>query len=196
MIWPRRQKLPSDLPLVKLEGFRVILRPPQLEDWSKWAKIRDKNRAFLEPLEPTWPENCLTRDFYERRYARQTKDRQQDRAYSFLILTKENKTIIGGVNINNICRGAAQYASLGYWLDQDEQGVGYMAESLRLAINYGFKDLKLHRFHAGCLADNQSSINLLLKLGFTEEGFAKKYVRINGQWQDHKLFGLPVEDWN
>lgn len=196
MIWPRLSEAKPVLPALKLEGFRVILRPPKLKDWTDWAEIRDKNRDILEPLEPAWPENCLSLDFFKRRLARQVRDWQSDRGYSFLVFTKENSSLIGGVNINHVCRGAAQYASLGYWLDRDAQGVGYMAEALRLVIDYGFNELELHRFHAGCLQDNKRSINLLLKLGFVEEGMAEKYVQINGKWQDHRLFGLPVERWS
>jgi ribosomal-protein-alanine N-acetyltransferase len=32
--------------------------------------------------------------------------------------------------------------------------------------------------------------------GFVREGLARRYLRINGQWQDHVLFGLIEEDWH
>lgn len=195
MIWPRKAAAKLTLPPVKLEAVRVIVRPPHLSDSAQWIKVRRRNESFLKPYEPTWMENCLTEDFFKRRLMQQVRDWQRGRSHSFLIFKKEDNVLIGGVNINNVSRGASQYATLGYWIDEQEQGVGYMAEALRLVIDFGFKSLKLHRFNAGCLKDNERSAKLLLKLGFEEEGFAKKYVQIDGKWQDHRLFGLPMEHW-
>lgn len=193
MIWPRRRASPVCVPSALLQGPRVTVRPPAPEDWPQWAEVRGRNRAHLVTLEPRWPNNCLSRDFFIRRLERQYSDWHKDRAYSFVIMDKKN--LLGGININNVCRGAAQYATLGYWLDAQAQGQGYMSEALALVIDYGFKTLKLHRFNAGCLPHNDKSVNLLKRLGFEEEGFARKYVQINGQWQDHRLFGLPAEHW-
>ncbi|MCB9990016.1 MAG: GNAT family N-acetyltransferase [Rhodospirillales bacterium] len=195
MIWPRRRLDTARIPSVHLTGERVTVRPPRAEDWRSWAEVRSRNRAMLEPLEPRWPENCLTREFFSRRLARQMQDWQRGQSCSFLIFETSSQTLIGGVNINNIARGAAQHASLGYWLDQAFQGRGYMREALTLVIDFGFSALKLHRFNAGCLSGNERSAGVLLRLGFKEEGFAEKYVQIDGQWQDHRLFGLPAEHW-
>lgn len=183
------------MPAIVLTGERLIVRPPALSDWPQWTEVRGRNRAFLKPYEPSWPEDCLSRAFFERRLQRQARDWRMGQGYSFLIFDKTTASLIGGININNVCRGAAQYGTLGYWLDEEEQGSGYMAEALRLVINYGFTHLQLHRFNAGCLPGNERSARLLAKLGFAEEGFAKKYVQIDGRWQDHLLFGLPCEDW-
>ena len=195
MIWPRRVDSYDELPELRLEGFRVYLRPPKRSDMDDWISVRSKNREFLEPFEPTWPQNCLTSEFFNKRLKRMTSDWQSDRAYSFFIFLNESDVFIGGVNINNVARGASQSATLGYWLSKDQQRSGYMSEALRQIIIYAFEELKLHRLNAGCLLDNQPSISLLKKLGFEEEGMAKKFVQINGKWQDHKLFGLPVEHW-
>ena len=57
-------------------------------------------------------------------------------------------------------------------------------------IPFAFGPLGLHRLEAACLPTNDASGNLLLKAGFTEEGYAKAYLKINGEWRDHVLFGL------
>ena len=103
--------------------------------------------------------------------------------------------MIGGMNVNNICRGAAQYATLGYWISEDHQGQGYMSEALRLTLQFCFERLKLHRVNAACLPNNARSENLLRRAGFKHEGFAEKYISINGAWRDHVLYGLNVENW-
>lgn len=178
-----------------LEGFRVFLRRPCVNDYAQWVSVRSQNKEFLTPWEPTWADDALAEPYFRRRCGRQEREWRDDKAYAFLIFKKDSEELIGGININNICRAVAQFGSLGYWVSEKHQGQGYMSEALRLVIAYGFNELKIHRLHAGCLVRNERSKNLLSKLGFSEEGFAKKYLKINGMWQDHILFGLTVEDW-
>lgn len=183
------------MPDIRLTGARIILRPPQRFDCAPWMAVRAQNRAMLEMFEPLWPDDALTPVFFERRLARQNRDWAQDRAYSFLINPADDaRAIIGGININNVHRGAAQYASLGYWLGEDRQGQGLMGEALGIICRYAFEDLRLHRLNAATLPENIKSRRLLERAGFAEEGFAKSYIEINGAWRDHVLFGLVRSD--
>ena len=59
---------------------------------------------------------------------------------------------------------------------------------------YAFANLRLHRIEAACLPTNQRSIRLLEGAGFRREGLARAYLRINGVWQDHLLYGLLESD--
>lgn len=179
----------------ELTGYQVILRPPEIDDADEWIGLRKKNRNFLKPFEPKWPEKALTHDFFTRRTKRQLKDWEDDRAYSFLIFRRDNEEMIGGFNINNVCRGAAQYASLGYWIDEAHQGHGYMAAAMRMGLHFAYHDVKLHRMHAATLLHNLRSIKLLKRMGFQEEGRAHAYIEIDGYWQDHILFGLVLEQF-
>lgn len=189
------QTAKPSLPKIVLQGFRISMRPPTQHDWLEWAEVRQKNKLYLEPFEPEWATDALTEDYFRRRLKLQFDEWQADRARAFLIFKWDGDELIGGMNINNICRGVAQYASLGYWISENEQGQGYMAEALKLTVRYCFENLKLHRVNASCLPHNERSKNLLLKGGFTQEGFAEKYLQINKLWQDHILFGLPIERW-
>ena len=190
-MWPGRKQTNAapTLPPVILTGPRVYIRPPAPFDATAWAAVRAINEPSLRLLEPTWPEDCLSEDFFARRLRRQARDWHDDTAYSFLIFLPGGD-LIGGINLNHVARGAAQSASIGYWLNAAHQGQGYMREALGLAIDYALETLALHRINAACLPGNAKSIALLKALGFEEEGFAKAYYRINGVWEDHALFGL------
>ena len=150
----------------------------------------------LKPFEPSWPPDCLSKDFFKRRLKRQERDWQNDRGKSFLVFKASDVSLIGGININNIQRGAAQYATLGYWIDKDHEGQGYMSEALQITLKYCFTHLNLHRVHASCILRNERSKKLLLNNGFVEEGQAKNYLKIDGHWQDHILFGCCIENFN
>jgi len=194
-MWPVKTK-PSQ---ARLQCFlttpRLILRPPCEHDFAAWRRVRALNESYLRPFEPAWPKDCLIESFYHRRIARITQDWQSDRGYSFLILDKNTSALIGGININNVTRGAAQYASLGYWLDEGSQGAGYMTEATKCTVDFAFSVLSLGRVNAATLPHNQKSRAMLLRVGFVEEGFAKSYIQIDGRRQDHILYGLNAYDF-
>lgn len=181
------------LPDISLTAKNIYLRPPARQDADVWLALRAQNAQRLKKLEPRWPKDGLTRAFFKRRLARQIQDWNDDLGYPFLIFSKTDKKLLGGVNINHVCRGAAQYATLGYWLDKKAEGHGYMSRALHLIQNFSFGPLGLHRLNAAVLPGNTRSINLLKRAGFEEEGFAIQYIQIDGEWRDHILFGLPRE---
>lgn len=184
-----------NFPAVRLTGKRIILRPPAPIDWEEWARLRSDSRNTLVPFEPAWHEESLSKKMFTARLSRQSREWAAGRSCSFLIFKGDDQTLLGGINMNNITRGAAQSCSLGYWLGERHQGQGYMGEAMRLVMIYGFDALKLHRINAATLPHNGKSMKLLRRHGFEEEGFAKSYLQINGTWQDHFLFGITEENF-
>lgn len=191
----------NTLPNVRLAGSRLILRPPQPTDFAAWSQVRDQSRAFLTPWEPTWPENALSRATFNRRLKRHADDWQRDTAYAFFLVVpaggdQEANLVVGGLNISNVRRGVAQSGTLGYWVGEPFAGRGYMSEAVGIALRFCFEALQFHRVEAACLPGNAASRRVLERNGFREEGYAAGYLRINGQWRDHVLFGLTVERWS
>ena len=185
---------PSSMPEMVLRGAQVYLRPPQDRDWSAWADVRRASRAFLEPWEPTWPSDALTRDYYRRRVRQQAQDWRDDAGYSFFIFRAADDALVGGINMTNVRRGVAQMASLGYWVGEAYARQGNMSAGIACVAHFAFDRLGLHRLEAACLPANDASAGVLRKAGFTEEGYARRYLRINGKWEDHLLFALLDDD--
>lgn len=102
--------------------------------------------------------------------------------------------IIGSVALSNIVYGAFLSCHLGYRLDAGEEGKGYMTEALQTLISYAFQELKLHRIEANIMPHNAASFRVVEKLGFTYEGLARKYLKINGKWEDHVHMVLLNEE--
>lgn len=179
---------------VRLEGKRTFLRPPGERDWLAYAELRAASRNFLEPWEPTWSSDALTRDAFSRRLERYASDWRDDAGYSMFVFERDSEALLGGITLSNVRRGVAQAGTLGYWIGEAYSGQGYMREGLRLLLGFCFSDLALHRVEAACLPNNDASRGLLLAAGFSENGFARKYLKIRGVWQDHLLFSLLAED--
>ncbi len=177
-----------------LNGRRVFLRTPNLEDFSEWAALRERSRAFLTPWEPVWQPGDLTRASFRRRIRRYHQEIREGRGYAFLIFGKETDALLGGVTLTNVRRGVTQSCSIGYWMGEPFAGKGFMKDAVETVIPFIFNRLGLHRIEAACLPDNAASIRLLEGIGFQREGFAREYLCINGKWRDHILFGLLAED--
>jgi ribosomal-protein-alanine N-acetyltransferase len=182
-------------PPLRLAAGTLFLRPPERGDWQEWAHLRTESRAFLVPWEPSWTSDALTRAAYRRRLARYAVDWRTDQGYSFFIYRHDGPTLVGGIGLSNVRRGVAETASLGYWVGARFARQGYMTEALGLTLDFAFRSLKLHRVEAACLPSNIPSRGLLGKLGFREEGYALKYLLIDGKWQDHVLFAMLREEW-
>jgi ribosomal-protein-alanine N-acetyltransferase len=179
---------------VRLERGRVVLRPPRGADWVDWVALRRESRDFLEPWEPTWSNDALTRPAFRRRLQGHRSEWQRGSGYAFLIRRREDGALMGGVTLSNVRRGVAQSGSLGYWIGRRFARQGYMTESLALVLTFAFENLGLHRVEGACLPSNEASRGLLTKSGFTEEGYLRRYLRIDGQWRDHVLFGILKSD--
>ena len=179
----------------KLTGERVFLRPPKRRDALKWQKLRMSSKSFLVPWEPSWDASSCTRRAYLRYFKNSNYLANMDRAYSFLIFKTDDKTLLGGINVGNVRRGVSQSASLGYWIGEKHSRNGYMKEALKLLIPSLFVDLRLNRIEAATLEENIASKNLLKKIGFKKEGVLRKYLKINGIWRDHILYGLLENDF-
>jgi [ribosomal protein S5]-alanine N-acetyltransferase len=176
-----------------IRGQEVYLRYPRIADYANWAQLRGESREFLTKWEPVWADDELTRGAFRRRIKRYQKETRLDSAYVFFVFRISDDTLMGGCTLSNVRRGVTQCCALGYWIGARFARQGYMFDAVRALIPFIFGTLGLHRIEAACLPENEASRNLLFKAGFREEGLARKYLRINGDWSDHVLFAL-LED--
>jgi ribosomal-protein-alanine N-acetyltransferase len=180
---------------LRVEGQGVVLRPPRASDYLEWRELRARSRSFLQPWEPTWPSDDLTRAAFRRRLAAYARDRELGAAYAFFVLRSLDEALSGGITLSNVRRGVAQMGTIGYWCGQPYARQGLTLAAVRAVADFSFRTLGLHRLEAACIPENGPSRRLLAKAGFAEEGYAKAYLKINGAWRDHVLFGLvsPIQ---
>ena len=176
-----------------IQGAGVVLRTPQMADYEAWAELRGASRDFLTPWEPTWPADELTRAAFRRRLRRYARDLREDLTYPFFVFLSGDDALVGGLTLSHVRRGVAQSASLGYWMGQPYAGRGHMSAAVAALVPFAFQTLRLHRVEAACVPTNQPSIRLLEKNGFEREGFARRYLCINGVWADHYLYARVRE---
>ena len=178
---------------LRLEGEGVRLRPYRASDYLEWSALRERSRAFLQPWEPTWPSDDLTRVAFRRRLAAYAQDQERGEAYAFLIFETGANAMVGGITLRHIRRGVAQMGSIGYWVGEPFVRRGYAVGAARTVLDFAFGRLGLHRIEAACLPENAGSRAVLAKAGFEQEGYAKAYLKIDGRWRDHLLFARLAE---
>ncbi|NMM64108.1 GNAT family N-acetyltransferase [Clostridium sp. P21] len=160
-----------------------VLTPNDAEDVFKYYV---KNKEYLKPFEPEREESFYTLPIQKRNLIESYKQFLNGDSVNFGIY--KNEGLIGKIQISNIVMGVFKNAFVGYSIDEDEQGKGYMKEALRLVCKYAFNEVGVHRLEASTLVDNEKSQRVLRACGFKELGISKKYLFINGQWRDHIIF--------
>jgi len=182
-----RSPFAADPPPTLRDGH-AVMRVPDMTDYEQWAALRARSRDFLTPWEPVWPANDLTRVAFRSRIRQYWRDIDDDAAYPYFIFDAQGEVLVGALTLSSVRRGVAQTGTLGYWIGLPHARRGYMTSAVRLAVDFAFRHLGLHRVEASCLPHNRASINLLQKCGFEREGLARGYLKIAGEWRDHLLF--------
>jgi ribosomal-protein-alanine N-acetyltransferase len=180
---------------IQVEDKSLYLRQPMESDFKAWVKLREESKEFLKPWEPLWPEDDLTNMGFRRRLKAYAHQRQSGVGRTYFIFKKENNTLIGGISLTRITHGTTRSAMLGYWMGVQHAGQGNMKKAVLAITKFAFTNLKLKRLEAACVPGNDTSINLLKKCGFSEEGFAREYLEINGTREDHVLFAILPTDY-
>ncbi|UQZ34273.1 GNAT family N-acetyltransferase [Paenibacillus sp. PK3_47] len=165
----------------------------QLEDAGDLLHLRLRNRSHHQPFEPLREEDYFTLQSQRQLISQRIEEALEDRAYMFGIFLMDG-TLIGQITLSNVVRGVGQYADMGYFIDHEQQGQGYTSAAVGLILKYAFQALALHRVQACILLHNHASRRVLEKNGFQAEGIARRYIKINGEWQDHRTYGVLAED--
>jgi [ribosomal protein S5]-alanine N-acetyltransferase len=100
----------------------------------------------------------------------------------------------GQLTVSNIVGGSARFGQVGYWIDRRFAGRGAMPVAVALAVDYCFTVMSMHRAEVAIRPENTASLRVVEKLGLTEVGFAPRYLHIDGDWRDHRLFAVTIEE--
>ncbi len=182
-------------PKVHLTTDRMSLRLVHERDAYRLAEYYAENQVFLKPWEPVRDQSHCMPSGWQARLGMIMELQKQGSAYYFILLDPEEKEVRGVANFSNVLRGSFHACFLGYSLGERWQGQGLMFEALQPLIRYMQRQERMHRIMANYIPHNHRSGNLLARLGFEREGYAKDYLMIDGQWRDHVLTALTNKEW-
>lgn len=174
-----------------ITGPRVYLRPPRIDDAAAFLAAVRASRALHGP----WTQPPHTKARYDAFVARFGADDEASTNAGYLVMRREDRALVGVFNFSEIVRGAFRSTYLGYMGFLPHTGHGYMTEGMALALDVAFRKLGLHRVEVNIQPTNMRSLALAKRIGFTREGYSRRYVKIAGRWRDHERYAMLAEDW-
>jgi ribosomal-protein-alanine N-acetyltransferase len=173
-----------------------VLRPLRFSDASAWASVRRRNSDWLRRWDATMPPgppgSSASRGSFRQVVARLRKGARRGQCLPFAL--EVDGAFAGQVTVSNVVRGSAQFASLGYWLDQAVAGRGVMPRAVAMVIDHCFGPVGLHRVEICIRPENSNSLRVVEKLGLREIGFAPRFLHIDGDWRDHRIYAVTAEE--
>jgi [ribosomal protein S5]-alanine N-acetyltransferase len=166
---------------------RVVIRPVHASDA---AELVAANLASIELHEP-WVSPCRDHASFLGYLGRC----DGDRSIGFIARERESGRIVGVVNVSEIVRGFFQSAYMGYYGTVGMNGRGLMSETVSLVVTHAFRELGLHRVEANIQPGNEPSRALVKRLGFRQEGYSPRYLKIDGEWRDHERWAVLSDEW-
>jgi [ribosomal protein S5]-alanine N-acetyltransferase len=161
---------------------RLFLREPYMDDVNELYQLMSdvKLTHFL-----TWESH--TNSDTTRTLIQSLVDAQKnDKGYHWCVLL--NQTIIGLVSLIDVRRKIRTWtlnrAELSYWITSKYQGNGYATEASKAILNFGFKNLNLHKIIVAHAFENIESQSICRKLNFTQYAHEHEAFQKNSHWHD------------
>ena len=176
---------------IMLETDRLILKALEEQDWRIVLSFLEKGRHIFEQYEASKAPMHYT-EIYQRGVLNQEYNATLSNRYVryYVFLKEAPKTIIGTVSCGSIATEPFNCGTIGYKFDKDYWNKGYAREAIGCTIDEIFKELRLHRLIANVMETNEPSIKLLENMGFRLEGLCEKNIKVNGVWQNHRLYAM------
>lgn len=172
----------------KVNEKDILLRPVRKSDLEyllKWMNDLEVNQY----LNNHFPITEIT----EAKWIEELSTTRRNTDIVFVIEVEQKPIGICGLHrINLIDQNAGMGMAIGekeYW----EKGYG--TESLKLLVDFAFRNLNLNSLSTGAIDFNERSIKMQEKVGFRREGIRRQRFSKNGEFHDEILFGLLREEW-
>ena len=176
---------------MRITTARLVLREFVIDDWPD---------VLTYQRDPRYPRFYAWTDRTEadvRYFVQMFLDQQADRPrrkFQLAITLSDSGRLIGGCGIRREPENDWE-AEIGYELAPQNWGHGYATEAALAIVDFGFRELGLHRIAAWCIADNTASARVLERLGLRLEGRLREKEYFKGRWWDTLLYGLLESEW-
>ncbi len=84
---------------------------------------------------------------------------------------------------------------IGWAIHPDEWGKGYTTEAARNVMDWGFRELNIHRIVAFCHASNSASVRVMEKLSMHQDGVLRETRWLHGEWWNEYVYAILEKEW-
>ncbi len=177
--------------LSNIETRRLVLREFDKDDFlSIHSYASDPKVSKYQPWGPN--SEAETQAFLNLNIKYQSDNPRYD--YEIGVVRKEDNKLIGSCGIH-VSSPDNKEGWIGYCYNQEYWGNGYASEAAEVIIEFGFKQLNLHRIFATCDPNNIGSVKVLEKVGMSREGRLRQHKYQRGEWIDSYLYSILEEEY-
>lgn len=173
---------------MELKGERVTIRPWRSDDAPALARHAN-NRNVARQLRDRFPHPYTIAD--ARQFIQMASGTRPTTMFAMVV----GGEAVGGIGFFPGADVERFSAEIGYWLAEPYWGRGITAEAITLMSRYAFEMCNMLRLFALPFADNQRSIRVLEKAGYTREATLRASSVKYGQVRDQALFALVNDAW-
>lgn len=187
-----------------LRAGELVLRPIRPGDRQRWEELKVVNAYWTTEWDATQPPETTSQPRSFAAWARQmNRAARRGEILPWAIAIDSGYSgrtgvsrlpMVGQITVSGIAYGSVRSAEIGYWIDHQYAGRGYMPRAVALAGDFCFRVLRLHRVEIAIRPENARSLRVVDKLAFREEGLRPAYLHVNGAWRDHRVFALNAEE--
>lgn len=154
--------------------FEIFSDPEAMRFWS-WSPFKERAEAakLLAEIHEFW---------------------QQKSLFQWGIALRENDQVIGTTTLFRL-DDKSRRAEIGYILNRNFWGKGYINEALTALLDFAFDEMNLHRIEADIEPRNTGSVKTVERLAFKREGLLRERWIVDGEMQDSVFYGLLKRDW-
>lgn len=183
-----------EIPLERIEGERVVLRPLAESDALPLFKLIDESRDFLSKHLP-WPDECDSVACVSAKIESWEMQAQMANGacWGIFVQTSDGEIVTGCIMLGWV-QWAHRSATVSYWLGRRFCGRGLATEALLLVASVAF-EMGLNRLELSASVNNPKSAAVARRAGFCEEGICREYERLHGRYEDHIRFALLAKDF-
>lgn len=178
----------------RMPSFRLgndsILSPLEARDAVELLAVVNRNRVRLRKW-LSWVDHHRDFESIQAMIAMTHRDFERERA---LRLGIRHRGALVGIAALQRVDAVNRSASLGYWIDEEHQGMGLVTAAAAALSRYGMETLQLGRVEIAAATDNARSIAVARTLGFQLEGVLRCREWLYDHYVDHVVYSLTVRD--
>lgn len=175
-----------------LTSERLVLREIEDKDWVDVHKYA--SQEIVCKYQPWGPNSEKESKAFVNQIIVDAKKESRSQ-FTFAIIIKENGKMIGAGEMY-IRDSSNKVGEIGYVVNPDYWGMGFATEVAKLLIEFGFRELNLHRIYATCDPRNIGSLRVLEKVRMIKEGRIRENLLLKDGWRDSYIYSVLEQEWD
>jgi aminoglycoside 6'-N-acetyltransferase len=175
----------------RIEAGRIYLRSYEAGDGQWFYTMSQKNRSHLARYEADNVVMSIKSEQDAEVMVRELAAEWEARNCFFLgAFNRETDEFVAQIYIGPVSWDVPEF-EIGFFVDKDHEGQGYVTEAVRVVLEFIFEHLKAHRVRMECEDTNVRSLRVAERCGMVREGHIRENkINADGDLSGTLYFGI------